>query len=179
MFWIFPLKWIKRSISKIFSKIVVGHFTQIVWGNSDAVGCAISLFNGNTAFVICNFAQGNLMGTPVYEAGTTASKCETGTNPKYPGLCSESEQFSGQPTIPGFDNSAPAGSNGGGAGSPMVIPANCDEACIRDILVQNGFSPDTEFTVVGWFYAQLMHIYTVKIGSKYSNCTNWEVKFIT
>lgn len=40
----------------------------------------------------CNYAYPNLLGTPVYVSGPTASGCTSGTNSKYSGLCSTSEK---------------------------------------------------------------------------------------
>lgn len=80
---------------------VVGHFTQWVQDKAEAVGCAAitstMTYNGKEygAFLLtCNYSWGNLLGSPVYVAGETASKCTTGTDKKYPGLCSEDEDFS-------------------------------------------------------------------------------------
>lgn len=44
-------------------------------------------------FVICDYSVSNIDGDPVYVPGPTASQCKTGTNPKYPGLCSENEEY--------------------------------------------------------------------------------------
>lgn len=42
----------------------------------------------------CNYSRGNpVKGAKVYMAGPTASSCKSGTNSKYPGLCSENEQI--------------------------------------------------------------------------------------
>lgn len=45
-------------------------------------------------YIACNYAYGNLMGSPVYEAGVAASKCLTGPDATYSGLCTEEEDFS-------------------------------------------------------------------------------------
>lgn len=49
--------------------------------------------NWNHVLVACDYSCTNLIGAPIYKAGQTASECKTGTNPKYPGLCSESEKY--------------------------------------------------------------------------------------
>lgn len=42
---------------------------------------------------ICNLHIGNELDSPVYEAGRPASKCRTGSNDKYPGLCGKNENY--------------------------------------------------------------------------------------
>jgi hypothetical protein len=79
---------------------VVGHFTQIVSDKADSIGCGatryISPSNGinfNALQLSCDYSRTNLGGQPVYISGSTpASGCKTGTNPQYPGLCSENEK---------------------------------------------------------------------------------------
>ncbi|XP_055301718.1 antigen 5 like allergen Cul n 1-like [Sitodiplosis mosellana] len=80
------------------SKPVVGHFTAWVQDRTEAIGCAAVFttpnYNGKDygAFILtCNYSFSNLLGTPVYVAGTTASKCMTGRDATYPGICSENE----------------------------------------------------------------------------------------
>lgn len=46
-----------------------------------------------TTYYVCDYAVTNIFEYPVYDEGATASKCKTGTNPKYPALCSESEKY--------------------------------------------------------------------------------------
>lgn len=80
-----------------FSSKGVGHFTQMVKDKSIAIGCAMSkqpkLKIFTEIFFICNYSVINIVGDPVYIAGPTASQCKTGTNPKYPGLCSTNEKY--------------------------------------------------------------------------------------
>lgn len=47
------------------------------------------------ALIACNYAVGNIDGYPIYSDGETASDCQTGTNPDYPGLCSIDEIYEG------------------------------------------------------------------------------------
>lgn len=70
------------------------------------VGCAIATYtnirNGtpyNIFLFACNYSYGNVYDDPVYITGTTASGCQTGTNSKYPGLCSIYEVVSSSPYI--------------------------------------------------------------------------------
>lgn len=84
-------------------KGAIGHFTQMLQAKAVAVGCAIakSIANNpkygemNCIFIACNYASGNMVEQPVYEIGPLGSKCKTGMNPKYPGLCSEQEDYLG------------------------------------------------------------------------------------
>lgn len=74
----------------------VGHFTQFVTDDAFAVGCAATRFNEGkrvSTVLACNYSRANLNGSPVYVAGPTASDCKTGTNTKYPGLCSSNEKY--------------------------------------------------------------------------------------
>lgn len=79
---------------ELFRRTQVGHFTQVVRDEAHAVGCAASRYTQggwNTVLVACNYSNTNMIGQSIYKAGRTASGCKTGRNPKYPGLCSESE----------------------------------------------------------------------------------------
>lgn len=79
----------------------IGHFTQVVRDKAHAIGCASSKYlkefenkEWNATLLVCNYSHNNpLIGDKVYVAGPTASACRTGTNPNYPGLCSELEQY--------------------------------------------------------------------------------------
>lgn len=45
---------------------VVGHYTQIVWKNTNSVGCAL-VGNGKTDFLVCRYsAPGNIVGQSPY-----------------------------------------------------------------------------------------------------------------
>lgn len=45
---------------------VVGHYTQIVWKNTQSVGCALAS-NGQTDFLVCRYsAPGNIIGEKPY-----------------------------------------------------------------------------------------------------------------
>lgn len=74
----------------------IGHFTQVVKDDAYKVGCSIAKFTsgGNRkALLACNYAVSNIKNWPIYEEGETASACETGTNPDFPGLCSVDEVY--------------------------------------------------------------------------------------
>lgn len=74
----------------------IGHFTQIVADRATAVGCAMVRYKDggwtNHNFV-CNYAITNIVNQPIYVAGKACSKCTTGCNPKYPGLCNPEEKI--------------------------------------------------------------------------------------
>ena len=45
---------------------VVGHYTQMVWKNTQAVGCAL-VSNGKTDYLVCRYSpEGNIMGEKPY-----------------------------------------------------------------------------------------------------------------
>ncbi|XP_048780979.2 peptidase inhibitor R3HDML-like [Ostrea edulis] len=67
---------------------VCGHYTQVVWANSEYVGCASSTcssftglsssFNGGT-IVVCNYGPGgNYGGQKPFESGTSCNSCPSG-----------------------------------------------------------------------------------------------------
>uniref|UniRef100_A0A1I7RMQ9 SCP domain-containing protein n=1 Tax=Bursaphelenchus xylophilus TaxID=6326 RepID=A0A1I7RMQ9_BURXY len=69
--------------------VVTGHFTQVIWGKSYRLGCAIAhcssienLSSGfdNGYFAVCNYEdRGNYISWPVYTSGDICSKCPEGT----------------------------------------------------------------------------------------------------
>ena len=86
-----------------------GHYTQVVWAETDRLGCGMVYYEvGNqtksqtTSFfqtddgwfrrlVICNYAvAGNLQGGSMYLQGTACSECPAGTtcDGEYNALCS-------------------------------------------------------------------------------------------
>ena len=64
---------------------VCGHYTQVVWANSYAVGCGITSCNNVYAYpqgslLICSYGPpGNYVGQKPYKAGATCSQCKEGT----------------------------------------------------------------------------------------------------
>jgi len=69
---------------------VIGHYTQAIWAETQAVGCGGILYKeqgGTSSLVVCNYGiGGNLIGTPVYKSGTPCSACPSGTTCSTP-LC--------------------------------------------------------------------------------------------
>lgn len=58
------------------------------------VGCAVAKYTQhlwNTILITCNYSSANILGYKIYSIRQTASKCETGKNAIYPGLCNELE----------------------------------------------------------------------------------------
>lgn len=69
----------------------IGHFTQVVRDKVVAIGCAASRFTDNNGWkstlIACNYSYGNMMGTPVYISGNTASQCRNGRDSVFGNLC--------------------------------------------------------------------------------------------
>lgn len=74
-----------------------GRFLQVVKANADRIGCSAIEYrdvrNHHCTVIGCNYNAGSIVDIPTYEIGPTASRCKTGTNPTYPGLCSENEDY--------------------------------------------------------------------------------------
>ncbi|XP_028130843.2 venom allergen 5-like [Diabrotica virgifera virgifera] len=86
---IYPPEWAK-SFDTHGKK--VGHYTQIVWADTNHVGCGITKYledGWETWYMACNYGPGGNAGAkPLYEQGPPASNCGgLPRNPKYPGLC--------------------------------------------------------------------------------------------
>ncbi|KFB35694.1 AGAP006420-PA-like protein [Anopheles sinensis] len=79
----------------------IGHFTQMISDRAWKMGCAAQTwFEGkvNSIFyMVCNYSFANYEGQPVYRRGLPASRCRTGENADYPGLCSTKEQIFSTP----------------------------------------------------------------------------------
>jgi len=73
---------------------VVGHYTQLVWGNTYTVGCGVASYKDTTwqgtypykIFMVCNYGPaGNFIGSPIY---ATSGSCPSGTTKNAStGLC--------------------------------------------------------------------------------------------
>lgn len=82
----------------------IGHFTVMVADKNNRVGCAVARFTQagqsggqKTSLTACNYSYTNLSGLPIYRKGPVASECKTGTNPRYPALCSVNEPSNYKP----------------------------------------------------------------------------------
>ncbi|CAG9766666.1 unnamed protein product [Ceutorhynchus assimilis] len=80
-------------------KYVVGHYTQLVWAETNEIGCAMSYYAETVqneiwhqVILVCNYGPGgNYLGQPVYQTGKPASKCSSNLsrNQLYKGLCGQ------------------------------------------------------------------------------------------
>ncbi|RXG60691.1 Venom allergen 5 [Armadillidium vulgare] len=61
-----------------------GHYTQVIWANTKAVGCGGVIYEKSGwkhALVVCNYGEaGNFIGSPVYKTGIPCSECPSGTS---------------------------------------------------------------------------------------------------
>lgn len=77
-----------------------GHFAEMMVDRNSRIGCSIMRFTRPDYpyvyiyNVVCNYASIYALDAPVYVKGRAASRCTTGKNPFYPGLCSTREQYS-------------------------------------------------------------------------------------
>lgn len=87
----------KKMFLNFFSGKAIGHFTQLAWSNSTAIGCGATRYtkNGFNNFLIaCNYAVGNFLGWPVYlTSNKSGSGCKTGTDSKFTSLCTDKENL--------------------------------------------------------------------------------------
>jgi hypothetical protein len=71
---------------------LIGHFTAMVIDKTKRVGCGMTKHvnaNGYNWEFGCDYSFTNIIDQPVYEVGTTASKCSKGKSSVYQGLCNE------------------------------------------------------------------------------------------
>ena len=75
----------------------IGHYTQVVWAESYAIGCGIMRYNDTTfqpsfpykQLYVCDYGPaGNYFGRPIYKVGDAASTCPIGTS-ALDGLCAK------------------------------------------------------------------------------------------
>jgi len=59
-----------------------GHYTQVVWAESEELGCGQVMYKDGSWFkniVVCNYAKGgNMMGAAMYEEGEACTNCPSG-----------------------------------------------------------------------------------------------------
>uniref|UniRef100_A0A1Y9IW78 Venom allergen-1 n=1 Tax=Anopheles minimus TaxID=112268 RepID=A0A1Y9IW78_9DIPT len=79
----------------------IEHFTQMVSDRTWKLGCSAQQWNepgeDNVFYFVCNYSFSNMEGQPVYAKGKQASRCTTGGNALYPGLCSIKERIYSTP----------------------------------------------------------------------------------
>nr|QEA69430.1 venom allergen [Scolopendra subspinipes] len=67
---------------------MIGHYTQMVWANTEALGCGLVTASDKNTYIFCQYGpSGNYPGEPIYKQGSPASDCKKGKSSKYPGLC--------------------------------------------------------------------------------------------
>lgn len=69
---------------------VVGHFTSLVQQKSGRIGCALVQYivdPWHRTLLACNYSYTNIVGGPVYTAGTPCANCASKCSTNYPGLC--------------------------------------------------------------------------------------------
>ncbi|XP_013100211.1 antigen 5 like allergen Cul n 1-like [Stomoxys calcitrans] len=87
----------KFKVNMNFEKY--GHFAEFVLDRNTHVGCAMIRYTPREyphAYIYnmaCNYASIFALDVPVYLAGQPGSACKTGTNTKYPALCSTREVY--------------------------------------------------------------------------------------
>lgn len=72
----------------------IGHFTAIIKDKTTRLGCAMSKnIEGNwqTLLLACNYSLNNIIAQTVYDIGLPASKCLSGENKLFAGLCNVGE----------------------------------------------------------------------------------------
>lgn len=79
-----------------FSSAQIGHFTAMVNDKQTHIGCALINYRQGwfrTCHLACNYSYTNIIGKPVYVAGSVASGCQSGKNNAFSGLCSLKENI--------------------------------------------------------------------------------------
>lgn len=99
----YPPQQVKR-FQPSFQGRPVGHFTQVIWANTQYLGCGFTMFRMKGDFgampfknnYVCNYGNsGNIKGQPVYAEGLPCSHCPAGSRcAKRTGLCRERKQSS-------------------------------------------------------------------------------------
>jgi hypothetical protein len=75
---------------------MIYHYLTLVVDHQTNIGCAMSKYideGFKTTLIVCNYSTTNIHGEPVFDTGRLASKCKTGENPEYRGLCSVDEEI--------------------------------------------------------------------------------------
>merc|ERR1719233_1321466 len=80
-----------------------GHYTQVVWADTDEVGCGFAhcpnLVNAamqNADYLVCNYGPaGNYIGEKPFQKGSACTACPSGYSECTDGLCSSEKSSSG------------------------------------------------------------------------------------
>lgn len=73
---------------------MIGHFTAMIQDRTSRVGCALASHKVHPFTYLqfaCNYNFNNILTEPVYKFGSVGSKCLTGMNSNYQGLCGDNE----------------------------------------------------------------------------------------
>ncbi|CAG9859097.1 unnamed protein product, partial [Phyllotreta striolata] len=85
----YPSNWTHFALPE--SGKMIGHYTQLVWGRTKKIGCAMVRYKKgkwNVFYFGCNYGPGgNILHRIVYENGPPAYNCRE-EDPYYEGLCS-------------------------------------------------------------------------------------------
>lgn len=97
--WYIEVKDLPKDVVGAFrplTPIKIGHYTQVVWGDTTEVGCSIVHYEAElggkvlpeSKIYACNYGKaGNVKERPLYTEGPPASQCPDGPSKKYPDLC--------------------------------------------------------------------------------------------
>merc|ERR1719456_647430 len=70
------------SISPYVFSSGTGHYTQVVWADTEELGCGMVYYKGSSLYetlIVCNYAiSGNWMGGEMYKSGDACSSCPDG-----------------------------------------------------------------------------------------------------
>ena len=70
-----------------------GHYTQLVWAETDKVGCGATSYRDGKWFATlytCNYGPGgNFIRGQMYADGEPCSQCSSSCSAEYPGLCGQ------------------------------------------------------------------------------------------
>ncbi|XP_076366437.1 venom allergen 3-like [Tachypleus tridentatus] len=84
----------RRNISPFKFKSGTGHFTQVIWGSTNKVGCGYTYYkapsHGYTKLYVCNYGpRGNMIGDTMYEVASKArcTRLDLRFSFEFPGLC--------------------------------------------------------------------------------------------
>uniref|UniRef100_F7A2L3 SCP domain-containing protein n=1 Tax=Ciona intestinalis TaxID=7719 RepID=F7A2L3_CIOIN len=68
------------QINRCSSGELCGHYTQMVWADSHALGCGVANCRNTAQLVICNYGPGgNVNRARPYQSGSSCSNCPYGT----------------------------------------------------------------------------------------------------
>nr|CAH0104826.1 unnamed protein product [Daphnia galeata] len=72
------------SARKFEFSVVTGHYSQMIWADTNRVGCGFTSYRDNgtleTNLYVCNYGPaGNFIGLPSYKVGRPCSQCPTNT----------------------------------------------------------------------------------------------------